>query len=85
VNADSSADQRTYKADFSKFKRTFPNFAFRWTAREGAEELSDALQAIALTYDNFVDKRFTRLKWLRHLLDQGELDDSLRWRKEQRS
>jgi nucleoside-diphosphate-sugar epimerase len=79
VRADSSADQRTYKADFGKFKRVFPNFAFRWTAQEGAEELSEAFRAIALTYDNFVDKRFTRLKWLRYLLEQGELDNSLRW------
>jgi nucleoside-diphosphate-sugar epimerase len=85
VNADSSADQRTYKADFRKFKRTFPDFTFRWTAQGGAEELSDAFRVIALSYDNFVDKRFTRLKWLRHLLDRGELDDSLRWRRQQRS
>jgi hypothetical protein len=26
------------------------------------------------------DKRFTRLKWLRHLLDGGRLDGALRWR-----
>jgi nucleoside-diphosphate-sugar epimerase len=73
------ADQRTYKADFSKFRRTFPDFTFRWTARDGARELRDAFEASGLTHDQFTDKRFTRLSWLRHLLDSGLVDDGLRW------
>jgi nucleoside-diphosphate-sugar epimerase len=73
------ADQRTYKADFSKFKRTFPTFEFRWTARKGANELLAAFQAIGLTNGQFTDKRFTRLSWLRHLLDKGLLNSSLGW------
>ena len=73
------ADQRTYKADFAKFKRTFPDFDFRWTARKGAEELYTSFKRIGLTPGEFTDKRFTRLSWLRHLLDSGALDDSLRW------
>ncbi len=31
----SGADQRTYKADFGKFARTFPDFEFRLDRREG--------------------------------------------------
>jgi nucleoside-diphosphate-sugar epimerase len=79
VVAQRGADQRTYKADFGKFARTFPNFSFKWTAKEGARELYETFKTIGLTYDNFVDKRFTRLKWLRYLLDSGRLDGSLRW------
>lgn len=73
------ADQRTYRADFTKFKRTFPEFEFRWTARKGARELYDAFQRIGLSGTDFTDKRFTRLNWLRHLLESGALDQSLRW------
>lgn len=79
ILAQPGADQRTYKADFGKFARTFPNFAFNWTAQRGARQLYETFKAIGLTYDNFVDKRFTRLKWLRYLLDTGQLDSSLRW------
>jgi nucleoside-diphosphate-sugar epimerase len=79
ILAQAGADQRTYKADFGKFARAFPNFAFNWTAKEGARELYETFKAIGLTYDNFVDKRFTRLKWLCHLIDTGQLDGSLRW------
>jgi len=28
----------------------------------------------------FTDRKFTRLTWLRHLLDTGRLDGGLRWR-----
>ncbi|MBV9221118.1 MAG: SDR family oxidoreductase [Methylobacteriaceae bacterium] len=73
------ADQRTYQADFAKFKRTFPAFDFLWTVRSGADELCTAFQRIGLTHADFTDKRFTRLSWLRHLLDSRCVDGSLRW------
>jgi nucleoside-diphosphate-sugar epimerase len=79
VLAQAGADQRTYKADFGKFARVFPNFSFKWNAKEGARELYETFKQIGLTHENFLDKRFTRLKWLRYLLDTAQLNDSLRW------
>jgi nucleoside-diphosphate-sugar epimerase len=77
------ADQRTYKADFGKFKRTFPNFDFMWSAEKGAQELYNAFSSVGLTHQDFTDKRFTRLSWLRHLMDNGLLDEAnLRWTRE---
>ena len=78
--ASPDADQRTYKTDFSKFARTFPDFRFEWTIERGTQELSEAFKTVGLTQDEFTDRRFTRLKWLRYLLDSGRLDQSLRWR-----
>jgi nucleoside-diphosphate-sugar epimerase len=72
-------DQRTYKADFAKFKRTFPKFDWRWTALKGAHELYAAFREIGLSRGQFTDKRFTRLTWLRHLLEDDYVDGSLRW------
>lgn len=74
------ADQRTYRAEFGKFARLFPRFEFRWTARRGAHELAAAFARIGLRRGDFAGERFTRLKWLRRLLDARMLDDSLRWR-----
>lgn len=79
VLAQPSADQRTYKTDFGKFSRTFPDFVFTWTAKRGAEELYEAFKVIGLTQDTYLDKRFTRLKWLRHLLDTNQLNHALQW------
>jgi len=79
MRAQSGADQRTYKADFSKFSRTFPEFEFQWSAEKGARQLVQQFRAIRLSSDVLSDKRFTRLKWLRYLLDSRRLDGELRW------
>jgi nucleoside-diphosphate-sugar epimerase len=82
ILAQSGADQRTYKADFGKFARVFRNFSFRWTAEKGAQELYETFKKIGLTREHVTNKRFTRLKWLRHLLETGQLNSSLRWQEE---
>jgi len=79
VQSQRGADQRTYKTDFGKFERAFSGFEFTWTVEKGAHEMHEAFKAIGLTQEALVDKRFTRLKWLRYLLDTGKLDSSLRW------
>ena len=76
------ADQRKYRTDFSRFATTFPEFKFRWSVPAGARDLCNSLREIGITADDFVDRRFTRLKWLSYLLDNGRLDGSLRWRLE---
>lgn len=73
------ADQRTYRADFSKFARSFPRFEFGWTPQSGARELAETFHRIGLTREAYVDPRFTRLKWLTGLIAAGRLDASLRW------
>jgi hypothetical protein len=82
VRAQPGADQRTYKTDFGKFARAFPDFSFDWTPDRGAEELRDAFERVGLDHASFTDRRFTRLRWLEHMLDTGALDDSLRWSRE---
>jgi nucleoside-diphosphate-sugar epimerase len=79
VRGEPGADQRTYKADFSKFERTFPDFEFRWNARTGAEQLASTFGRIGLTQEQYRSEKFTRLRWLNHLRDTGQLDDALRW------
>jgi nucleoside-diphosphate-sugar epimerase len=78
--SDASPDPRSYRVDFSKLARAFPSFAFEWDARSGAEELVSAYRATPLTTQLFEGRRYVRLRQLRHLLDDGELEDGLRWR-----
>jgi nucleoside-diphosphate-sugar epimerase len=80
ILAQPGADQRTYKADFGKFARVFGNFEFQWTAEKGVRELHDAFTRIGLDRGVFTDKKFTRLKWLKHLLSTDQLDHDLRWK-----
>ena len=83
--SDASPDPRSYRVDFSKLARAFPSFAFEWDARRGSEELVDAYRAVPLTTELFEGRRYVRLRQLRHLLDDGELEEGLRWRNGERA
>jgi nucleoside-diphosphate-sugar epimerase len=76
----SYSDPRSYRVDFGRFERAFPEHQPRWTARAGAEELARAYEESRLTPEEFDGHRYTRLKQIRRLLDAGLLDDDLRWR-----
>jgi nucleoside-diphosphate-sugar epimerase len=82
VQAQPGADQRTYKTDFGKFAHAFPDFSFEWTPSRGATELRRGFESVGLDREMLADRRFTRLRWLEHMLDTGALDDSLRWSRE---
>jgi nucleoside-diphosphate-sugar epimerase len=73
------ADQRTYRTRFAKFASAFPAFEFEFNPVTGAAELAAALRAIGLTAEQFSSDRFTRLRRIRHLVDGGMVDESLRW------
>jgi len=77
--AQADADQRTYKTNFDKIRQVLPEFRLRWTVAEGVAQLVDTFRQLRLTEADFRDRRFTRLKWLRHLLDSERLDNNLRW------
>jgi nucleoside-diphosphate-sugar epimerase len=73
------ADPRNYRLSFAKFARRFPEFECRWTARKGAEQLSEAYTRHGLTLDTLQGRRYTRLKQLEYLLSEDRLDNTLRW------
>jgi nucleoside-diphosphate-sugar epimerase len=76
----SYADPRSYRVDFSLYERLMQGFEAEWTAAGGAKELVEAYRANDLGYEEFDGYRYTRLKQIRRLLDEGRVDDSLRWR-----
>jgi nucleoside-diphosphate-sugar epimerase len=75
------ADPRSYRVDFGRFARAFPDARLRWTARDGAQEVLDAYREVNLTLEQFESDRYIRLRRLRLLLERGELDAELRWRR----
>jgi len=77
------ADQRTYITDFSKIGREIPDFQLRWNVEEGVDSLIRTFQNHSLSYNQFSGRKFIRLSWLEHLLNQDCLDSQLRWRKKQ--
>jgi nucleoside-diphosphate-sugar epimerase len=80
IAAGSAADSRSYRVDFSKLARSFPDLTLEWNAERGATELVEAYSQVGLTSDDFDGNRYIRLRRLLTLLEAGELDDDLRWR-----
>jgi nucleoside-diphosphate-sugar epimerase len=75
----SYADPRSYRVDFGRFQELLPDHTPTWTARKGAGELVQAYGEVGLSPEEFEGHRYTRLKQIRRLLDQGLLDGGLRW------
>jgi nucleoside-diphosphate-sugar epimerase len=75
-----SPDPRSYRVDFNRFETAFPEHRPQHTAREGTSELASAYRDIGLTWEDFDGPRYTRVKRLRALIDDGVFDGNLRRR-----
>lgn len=74
-------DPRNYKVDFRKLQTALPSFYPKWTIRSGARQLYLAFRAARLTLEDFQSRKYTRLKQFQHLIDTGQLDETLRWKR----
>ena len=73
-----SPDIRNYRVNCDKIAQTLPAFQPQWTVRKAVEELYEAYLAHGLELDDFLSRRFMRIKHVRELQDEGVLDDQLR-------
>jgi nucleoside-diphosphate-sugar epimerase len=76
---DASPDKRSYRVDFGKFTRTFPSSTPRWDARQGAADLYAVYKRVGLKLEEFEGPKYKRIDHIKHLLETGLLDESLRW------
>lgn len=76
---DAGPDARCYRVDCGELPRQVPAFVPRWDARRSAAQLYAAYRTVGLEEGDFEGPTFSRVAHLRKLLDDGELDASLRW------
>ena len=74
-----SADQRSYRVDFSRIHAAFPDFAARWSVAAGAAQLHRVFRSIDLDAATFHGRGHTRLKQIQYLMATGQLDHRLFW------
>jgi hypothetical protein len=79
IASEATSDPRSYRVDFSKLERTFPDLEFAWDARRGATELMAAFEANGLTTAKFDGDAYVRLRRLKTLIESNALDSELRW------
>jgi len=72
-------DPRSYRVDFGKLGRTFRDLKPQWNASFGAKDLHAALQEANVTLADFQGRKYIRLSQVKHLLEHGLLDGTLRW------
>jgi nucleoside-diphosphate-sugar epimerase len=73
-----AGDNRTYRVSFEKAASKLPGFEPQWTLEKGIIELRDALCTVDGLCDAIVDRRYTRLHQLQHLMSEGFVDSNLR-------
>ena len=76
--AGASPDTRCYRVDCSKIQRVLPAFKPRWNIHSGAAELYSAFSKTNLTVEDFEGERFKRIAHIRKLINDGDVDTSLR-------
>jgi nucleoside-diphosphate-sugar epimerase len=74
-----SADNRSYRVSFDKIRKHLPNFACRWDARRGAEQLLELFRRVDMTGEVFQYRAFTRLKQLEYLIKTKQIDNDFFW------
>jgi len=72
-------DPRSYRVDCSKLEQTLPGYTPEWTVQRGIQQLRDAYVSAQLTAEQFLGRRYTRLKQIQALRAEGLLDEDLRW------
>jgi nucleoside-diphosphate-sugar epimerase len=75
-----SPDIRNYRVNCDKIAETLPEFQPQWTVRRSVEELYAAYRDNGLELEDFLSRRFMRIKHVKELQAEGVLDDGLRRR-----
>lgn len=75
-----SPDIRNYRVNCDKIVETLPEYQPQWTVRRSVEELYAAYRDNGLELDDFLSRRFMRIKHVKELQAEGVLDDGLRRR-----
>jgi nucleoside-diphosphate-sugar epimerase len=75
-----SPDIRNYRVNCDKIAETLPEFQPQWTVRRSVEELYAAYRDHGLELEDFLSRRFMRIKHVKELQAEGVLDDGLRRR-----
>lgn len=74
-----SADERTYRVDFSKFKKAFPDFKNAWDLDKGISQILDIYRKSALKKEDFESDKYFRIRTIKKHLASGKMDNNLLW------
>lgn len=71
------SDSRSYKVNFDKLHRLFPNFKQEWTLERSIVDLIRHLKAKNYCREDFLSGKYTRLAELKKLMESGKINSTL--------
>ncbi|HYA59713.1 MAG TPA: SDR family oxidoreductase [Burkholderiaceae bacterium] len=79
VNKNAAPDKRSYRVDFSLYEKLAPRHQPQIDLEQATREIFDGLRALGFKDRNFRESSWMRLKVLNRHIEQGRLDEQLRW------
>ncbi len=76
---DAGPDTRSYRVNFDKIHRVFPDFKPKWTARKGVEQCYESYVKNGLRKDDYEGVKYKRIAHIKNLIAEHKLDENLRW------
>jgi nucleoside-diphosphate-sugar epimerase len=73
------ADLRSYRVSFAKIQEALPGFRCEWSPESGARQLLDVFSRVDLGHEDFLSRRFTRLKQIEYLIQTAQIDENFMW------
>lgn len=80
INVNAPTDKRSYKVDFTMYRRIAPDHQPQVTLSQSIAALREGLENMAFADPNFRNSDFMRLKMLEKHRAEDRLDADLRWR-----
>jgi nucleoside-diphosphate-sugar epimerase len=79
INPDAQPDKRSYRVDFSMYKRLAPDHQPKVDLRQSISEIKAGLEDLGFADDQFRNSEYIRLKVLAGLRERGSLSEDLKW------
>lgn len=79
INTEAQPDKRSYRVDFSLYKKLAPDHQPQVDLMQTINELKDGLEKMKFNDDNFRESEYIRLKVLSRLREDGLLSNNLEW------
>lgn len=71
------SDSRSYRVNFDKFHKLFPEFKQEWPLERSVKDLIGHLKAENYSREDFLSGKYTRMVVLKNLIDSGKVNNML--------
>jgi len=78
-----SPDNRNYRVNCDRLPGVLKSFRPQWNPRKGAKQLYEAYKKYGITLEDFEGPKYQRVAHIRKLLNDGILDETLRFKTRQ--